>query len=195
MTITNEPGRAPWAPAHAPGASTALDQHSWRVWVTRHPAASSAVAGLIATWAATAASYSFAGVGLPKITWPIADGSVVLPNASSSNEFTAGLFIHMANGLVAAVLFAVLVFPLLGRARSVMANLGRGLLLGLAVGTISAGFMVPYVDNPHTSPGAGLFSTGFGWKLTFAIYLSNLIFGVVFGLLYSPLDRQQLASA
>ena len=47
---------------------------------------------------------------------------------------------------------------------------------------------MPYVYDPHS--GAGLFSTGFGGKLVFAIFLWHWILGFFLGVLHNPLPRR-----
>ena len=59
------------------------------------------------------------------------------------------------------------------------------IFFGLVLATLSAGFLVPYVYFPHA--GAGVFGSGYGWKLVFAIYLWHFIFGVNLGMMYNPL--------
>ena len=165
----------------------------WRVWITKHPIGGAAAAGLMATWFATIFGFWLNGIGLPQLNWPIANGLVVLPKSSPAVQFSAGEFIHGIDGVVFVVFFAMFIFPRLGRSRTPGANMGRALLLAFVLGTLSAGFLVPYVYYPHV--GAGIWSSGFGWKTTFAIYLWHLGFGVNLGLLYNPLAKDDPALA
>jgi len=165
----------------------------WRVWVTKHPIGGAVVAGLIATWIATLFGFWLGGIGLPQLNWPIANGSVVLSKSSAAVQFSAGEFIHGIDGVVFVILFALFLFPVLGRSRSAGANMARALFFSLILACISAAFLVPYVYYPHY--GAGIWSTGFGWKTVFAIYLWHLAFGVNLGLLYNPLRADDPALA
>lgn len=165
----------------------------WRTWITRHPIGGAAVAGVMATWIATIFGFWLNGIGLPQLNWPAANGLVVLPTSSAAVQFSAGEFIHGIDGVVFVVFFAMFIFPRLGRSRTPGANMGRALLLAFVLGTLSAGFLVPYVYYPHV--GAGIWSSGFGWKTTFAIYLWHLGFGVNLGLLYNPLAKDDPALA
>jgi hypothetical protein len=163
----------------------------WRVWITKHPIGGAALAGFMATWIATIFGFWLGGIGLPQLNWPIANGSVVLAKSSAAVQFTAGEFIHGIDGIVFTIIVATFIFPMLGRARTPAANMGRALLFALVLATLSAGFLVPYVYYPHV--GAGIFGSGFGWKVVFAVYVWHLVFGVNLGLLYSPLSADDKA--
>ena len=76
-------------------------------------------------------------------------------------------------------------FPLLGKVVTPAANMAKAIFFGLVLATLSSGFLVPYVYFPHA--GAGIFGSGYGWKLVFAIYLWHFIFGVNLGMMYNPL--------
>jgi hypothetical protein len=168
--------------SHAPASPAVIH---WRVWITKHPVGGAAIAGLIATWFATIIGFWLKGIGLPQLNWPIANGLVVLPKSSAAVQFSAGEFIHGIDGVVFVVFFAIFVFPLLGHSRSPAANMVRALAFALVLACVSAGFLVPYVYYPHA--GAGIWSSGFGWKTVFAIYLWHVAFGVNLGLFYNPL--------
>jgi hypothetical protein len=163
----------------------------WRVWVTKHPIGGAALAGFMATWIATIFGFWLGGIGLPQLNWPIANGAVVLAKSSEAVQFTAGEFIHGIDGIVFTIIVATFIFPMLGRARTPAANMGRALLFAFVLATLSAGFLVPYVYYPHV--GAGIFGSGFGWKVVFAVYVWHLVFGVNLGLLYSPLSADDKA--
>ncbi|HUZ20724.1 MAG TPA: hypothetical protein VMU75_09175 [Acidimicrobiales bacterium] len=179
-----------------PGSTNA--GHAWRVWITRHPIGGALVSGFVATHIATVFGIWFHGIGLPDLDWPLANGAVVDPTGSPIVRFAIGEFIHGFDGLVFTLIFALFIFPLIKGPVTPAMNMARALLFGLALATISAGFLVPYVYFPHA--GAGIFASGYGWKLVFAIYLWHLGFGVNLGMMYNPLpvdhpDVRQQASA
>lgn len=158
----------------------------WRIWVTRHPIAGALLSGFVATHVATIFGYWFPGIGLPQLNWPLVNGAVVLPKSSPVAQFVVGeVFIHGMDGVVFTLIFALMIFPLLTRHVSPLANLAKGLAFGLALATFSVGFMNPYVYFSHE--GAGLFTTGFGWKVVFAVYLWHVVFGVNLGMMYNPM--------
>lgn len=148
------------------------------------------MAGFVATHIATIFGYFFPGIGLPQLNWPIVNGNVVLPKASPVAKFVIGeVFIHGMDGVVFTLIFAIVLFPLLspivGYRVNPMANLAKAVIFAMVLATISVGFLTPYVYAPHS--GAGLFSTGFGWKTVFGIYMWHLAFGVNLGMLYNPI--------
>jgi hypothetical protein len=192
MTTVIDADRGTTAPA-IQSRGTVPPAMTWRVFISRHPIGGAAIAGFMATWIATIFGFWLSGIGLTQLIWPIANGLVVLPKSSAAVQFSAGELIHGVDGVVFTVIFAMFIFPFMGRSRSAGANMGRALVFAMILGTLSAGFLVPYVYYPHL--GAGLFATNYGWKVVFSIYIWHLVFGVNLGLLYSPLkaDNKLLA--
>jgi hypothetical protein len=167
--------------------------HSWRLWVTNHPIGAALLSGFVATHIATLIGYFFGGVGLPQFIWPIVYGRVVLPHASATAQFVVGeVFIHGMDGVVFTLIYAVVLFPLfsklVGYRVNPATNMARAVLFSLILGTISAGFLTPYVYEAGAH--AGVFSTGLGWKVPLAIYLWHLAYGVNLGMMYNPLGAQ-----
>jgi hypothetical protein len=163
---------------------------SWRIWLTRHPIAGALLSGFVATHIATIFGYWFPAIGLPQLNWPIVNGNVVVPGASPVAKFVIGeVFIHGLDGIVFTLIYAIVLFPLLspvvGRRVNPLANMVKALIFCLVLATIAAGFLTPYAYAPHS--GAGIFSTGFGWKTVFAIYLWHVAFGVNLGMMYNPI--------
>jgi hypothetical protein len=190
-TVTEDrPASAPASHSHSHVPPALVH---WRVWLTKHPIAGAALVGTMATWVATIFGFWLGGIGLPQLNWPIANGSVVLPKSSAAVQFSAGEFIHGIDGVVFTMIFVVFIYPLLGKSRTPGANMARGIFFGMVLATLSAGFLVPYVYYPHL--GAGIFGSGFGWKVVFAIYLWHFVFGVNLGMLYNPLKADDPALA
>jgi len=164
---------------------------SWRIWVTRHPIAAALLSGFAATHVATIIGYFLPGIGLPELNWPVVNGNIVVPHASAAVKFVIGeLFIHGMDGVVFTLIYAVVIFPMLsplfGYKVTPITNMAKAIIFGMVLATISAGFLTPYVYAPHS--GAGIFSTGFGWKTPFAIYMWHLAFAVNLGMLYNPIS-------
>lgn len=183
MTATDL-GVAGTPPRIEPGVSVVDIVGTWRAWVTRHWLASSLIAGAVATHLATVFGIWFHGIGLPDLNWPLANGAVIFPEGSQVVQYVGGGVQHYGDGLIFAMLFALLVHPRIPLPNTEIGNVAKAILYSLVLGTISAGFLVPYVYFPRA--GAGIFSTGFGWKLVFAIYLWHLIWGFFLGTLYNP---------
>lgn len=163
---------------------------TYRIWVTRHPIAGALLGGFVAVHIATIFGYFMGGIGLPQLNWPLVNGNVILPKASDPVKFVMGeVFIHGLDGVMFTLIYAIALFPfltLLMRGNlSATANMAKGVIFGVLLATISIGFLTPYVYAPHS--GAGLFTTGFGWKLMLGIYLFHVAFGANVGLMYNPI--------
>jgi hypothetical protein len=163
----------------------------WRAWVTHHPIASSLLAGAVATQLATVFGIWFRGFGLPTLSWPAVNGAIILPTGSPVAQFAVGELMHTADGIAFALLFALLVHPRIPLPNSTLGNLGKAIIYGTALAIISAAWWVPYVAFPHS--GARVFSTGFGWKLVFGIFLWHWIYGYFLGTIYNPLPADESA--
>jgi hypothetical protein len=176
------------------GASVASDADdvdplmSWRLWTTRHPVGASLIAGAVGTHMATVLGLWFHGIGLPNLNWPATNGAVIFPKGSAVAQFWGGYVVHTLDGLVFGLLFALLVHAKLPLPNTSLGNIAKGILYGTVLAIISSGWMVPYVYAPHS--GANLFSTGFGGKFVFAVFLWHWIFGFFLGVLYNPLPRR-----
>jgi hypothetical protein len=161
----------------------------WRAWVVTHPVASSLLAGGVATQFATVFGIWFKGFGLPTLNWPTVNGVLIIPTASPGAQYFAGWISHFADGVFFALLFALLFHPLIPLRNSILGNIIKAILYGTILAIISAAWFVPYVAYPHS--GAGIFSSGFGWKIVFGIFLWHWIYGYFLGSVYCPLPRQR----
>lgn len=163
----------------------------WRDWVRDHPIAAATIAGAIATQMATIIGYYLIGIGLPAVPWPLFNGILVAPAGEFGGvgSFFAGQSIHMVDGVVFAILFAVLVFGKLPFATTTNGNVQRGLVYGAILAIISAGFLVPYVYVPKQGFGLFSFDGPDGWKLPASILVFHLVWGGFLGMLYNPSRR------
>lgn len=187
-------------------AQAGAPSHRWQDWVNRYPIGSIFVVGVIATQLGTYFGYVFPAVGLPVLPWPlyngilgttIADGfngAVVDGNfAASSDAFFVGHSMHFLNGVIFAVLWAVMFRE--DVSKWVSNNILSGLLYGVIMTIISAGLLVPYAYVPEQGYGLFLFDGPDGWKLPFGILLWHLIYGLFLGLLYNPDRTAQTATS
>jgi hypothetical protein len=174
------------APADARPRPGADALGTWRHWLTRHPVGGALLAGAVATHMATMFGIWFHGIGLPDLNWPAVNGAVIFPKADGVAQYWAGFVAHSLDGLVFALLYALLVHPQLPFRNSNVGNVVKGMLYGTVLAVVSIGFMVPYVYFPHS--GAGVFSTGFGFKLIFAVFLWHWAYGFFLGTVYDPAE-------
>jgi hypothetical protein len=156
----------------------------WRAWVAAHPVGSSLLAGAVATQFATVFGIWFRGFGLPTLNWPVVNGQLIIPGASSGVQYFAGELSHFADGVFFALLFALLFHPLVPLRNTLPGNLIKAIAYGTILAIISASWWVPAVYVPHH---AGFLSTSLGSKLTFGIFLWHWIYGYFLGTVYCPL--------
>jgi hypothetical protein len=159
----------------------------WHRWVDAHPVGGIVLIGVIATQMATYCGYIFPAVGLPAIPWPLYNG---LLNAGaepwgSAGSFFVGQSMHFTNGIVFAILFAVLLHAKL----PVKSSLGKGLVYGVILTIISGGLLIPYAYAPRQGYGLFSFYGPDGWKLPFGVLVWHLIYGYFLGTLYQPKDE------
>jgi hypothetical protein len=169
----------------------------WQQYVDAYPIASIFVVGVIATQLGTYFGYVFPAVGLPVLPWPLYNGILGTTIADgfngavasegfavSSDSFFVGHALHFVNGVIFAVLWAVMFRE--DAARFLKNNIVSGLVYGVIMTIISAGLLVPYAYVPEQGYGFFLFDGPDGWKLPFGILLWHLIYGLFLGLLYNP---------
>jgi hypothetical protein len=166
----------------------------WRAWVATHPIGSSLLAGAVATQFATVFGLWFRGFGLPQLNWPVANGELILglpaTSAPTPAIYIVGELSHFTDGIFFALLFALLFHPLVPLRNTMLGNLIKAMLYGTVLAIISAAWWVPAVYVPHH---AGFLSTGvgYGWKLTFGIFLWHWIYGYFLGTVYCPKPRAE----
>jgi hypothetical protein len=178
-----------------------LDENDrYRHWVYRNPVKAAVLAGIVATQIGTIWGYYAVGIGLPSLPFPNYNGRLFAPasvkadfsNFGNVGSFFVGQSIHFVNGVVFAILFALIAYKSLPAIFPKMKSVQKGLVFGITQTIVSLGFLFPYVYAPKA--GFGFFSFGknaFGnnpdnWKLPFAVLLWHLIYGAVLGLLYNP---------
>jgi hypothetical protein len=187
-------------------ASAARGQPSvrWQRWVDDRPILSLVLVGIIATQLGTYFGYVFPAIGLPELPWPLFNGDLAAPATTlnesgefvwgTSDQFFVGQSLHFINGIVFAILYGVLVRPLIGWTKTVGGNIRMGLLYGVVMTIISAGLLVPYAYVPDQGYGLFVFYGPDGWKLPAGILLWHLIYGLFLGLLYQPKDEVEAAT-
>jgi len=106
----------------------------------------------------------------------------------TTGSFFVGQSLHFVNGIVFAILYAVLALPTMPFRNTHGGNVARGLLYGVVMTIISIGLLVPYAYVPKQGYGFFSFSGPDGWKLPAAVLLWHLIYGFFLGTLYQLRD-------
>lgn len=158
----------------------------WYDWVDGHRVGAAALVGLIATQLGTYFGYVFPAFGLPTLPWPLYNGLLATPaeKFGTTGSFFAGQSLHYVNGIVFAILYAVLALPLMRFRNTHGGNVLSGLLYSLVLTIISLGLLVPYAYVPKQGYGLFAFYGPDGWKLPAAVLLWHLIYGFFLGTLY-----------
>jgi hypothetical protein len=158
----------------------------WYDWVDGHRVAAAALVGLIATQLGTYFGYVFPAFGLPTLPWPLYNGLLAVPaeEFGTTGSYFAGNSLHYVNGIVFAILYAVLALPIMPFRNTHNGNVARGVLYSVVLTVISLGILVPYAYVPKQGYGFFAFSGPDGWKLPFAVLLWHLIYGFFLGTLF-----------
>ena len=162
----------------------------WQRWHGEHPVLGPALAGFIAVQMATIVGYYLRGIGLPQVPWPLFNGALFAPAGEfgSPASFFVGQSIHMVDGVIFAILFAVVFRSRIPLPNTNMGNIGKGVLYSTGMAIISAGFLVPYVYAPKSGYGFFSFETDDGWKLPASILIFHFVYGYFLGLFCSSDD-------
>jgi len=171
---------------------------------------SAAIAGFIATMVATVSGLWFPGVKLPQFDFNTLNGRLALnlagiPLADPAQIFILGGIIHMIDGVIWAVIFGLVIHPVLGalvkglRPMTPTVNLMKGVIWGGALWIISSALWMPLLIGTLLTPtlagfgltcGVGPFLTCFGPYGVQALWTNlfwHMIWGVNLGLLFSPM--------
>lgn len=175
-------------------ASVSVDARWWRAFVTRHRLLGALVAGLIATQVATVTGYWYHGLRLVDLDWPAFNGVLLLPKSDANAQFWAGTAYHYADGVVFALIFVILLRPLMrfAFASSTLTNISKALVFGVGLAILSAAWWVPGL---FPALDAGTFSANLGAKTVFGIFLWHLVYGFNLGAVYNPLTPEELTEA
>ncbi len=158
---------------------------------------------------ATVTGLWFPGVKLPQFDFNTLNGRLALGDLSfpaSSTTFIVGGIIHMTDGIIWALIFGLIISPVLGvvikplRPMTPTVNLVKGIIWGGALWIISSAlwmpllivaFLGPTLTGPFGLPcGVGPFLTCFGPYGVQALFTNlfwHMIWGVNLGLLFNPM--------
>jgi len=158
----------------------------WYDWVDVHRVGAAALVGVIATQLGTYFGYVFPAIGLPTLPWPLYNGLLATPveEFGTTGSFFSGQSLHYVNGIVFAILYAVLALPMMRFRNTHGGNVASGLLYSVVLTVISLGVLVPYAYVPKQGYGFFAFYGPDGWKLPAAVLLWHLIYGFFLGTLF-----------
>ena len=171
-------------------SASANPYYSIRAIATRHKISTAVVAGVVSTHLATIWGFWLHGIGLPDLDFNSLNGQEVLPKASPTTQFFTGAVAHYTTGICFALIFAFVIHVFLPWRNTIVGNVTKALLWGLVLAIGSVTFMLPRVYYPHGH--LGFFSHNLGFKMVFAVFVWHAIYGLVLGLIYSPLPDDEV---
>jgi hypothetical protein len=157
----------------------------WPQYVNRHRLIGGLVAGFAAIHIADMIGYWMPGIGLPKLDFAYFNGYILMPKAAASTQWFEGQFFHTFNGIVFALGYALIVFPLLGKTLTTGRNVARGIGMGMVLATLSCLWWIP-TQFPDLH--AGFMALNLGWKLVLGVYLWHLAWSLALGFFFNPQD-------
>jgi hypothetical protein len=157
----------------------------WPQYVNTHRLIGGLVAGFAALHIADMIGYWLPGIGLPKLDFAYFNGTILMPDAPATTQWFEGHIFHTFNGMVFALGYALIVFPLLGKTLTTARNVGRGIGMGMVLATLSCLWWIPY-NFPELH--AGFMSLNLGWKLVLGVYLWHLAWSLALGFFFNPQD-------
>jgi hypothetical protein len=180
------------APVSASRRSLGIGAGWWYNWVDRNRVIGIILVGLIATQLATYFGYVFPAIGLPTLPWPLFNGVLGAPATEygTVGSFFVGQNLHFVNGIVFAILYAVLALPFMPFKNTKSGNILSGLLYSVILSIISVGLLVPYAYVPKQGYGLFLFDGPDTWKLPLGILVWHLIYGFLLGALFVTRPRE-----
>ena len=119
---------------------------SWRAGVSRQRIAYGLLAAFVATHMATVSGYWYKIIGIPTLGWPQFNGILLLVHpcgadgcgASATQQFWAGSVYHFLTGICFGLIYVFLIHPLLPLRNTFFGNIGKGLIWGAVLATLSA---------------------------------------------------------
>jgi hypothetical protein len=168
--------------------------NTWRAEVTNRRLAYALLAAFVATHMATVSGYWYKIIGIPVLGWPQFNGILLLGHpgakATATQEFWAGSVYHFLTGICYGLIFVFLIHPLIPIKNTLMGNIGKGVIWGGILATLSALLWVPR-NFPEFDP--GFFTNNLGWRTVLGIYVWHAVYGVTLGAFYNPLPEDRTA--
>ncbi|MFD2082848.1 hypothetical protein SAMN05421678_11860 [Actinopolymorpha cephalotaxi] len=157
----------------------------WPQYVNNHRLVGGLVAGFAALHIADMIGYWLPGVGLPKLDFAFFNGSLLMPKVPGAPQWFEGHIFHTLNGLVFALGYALLIFPLMGKTLTTARNVARGVAMGMTLATLSCLWWIP---TQFPALHAGFMSHNLGWNLVLAVYVWHLAWSLAIGFFFNPQD-------
>ena len=164
----------------------------WRAKVNNQRLTYGLLAAVVATHMATVSGYWYKIIGIPVLGWPGFNGILLLGHtgtgATGTQQFWAGTVYHYGTGICYGLIFVFLVHPLLPFRNTFVGNIGKALIWGGVLATLSALLWVP---RNFTEFDPGFFTNNLGWKTVIGIYIWHTVYGFHLGAFFNPLPEDE----
>lgn len=171
----------------------------WRQYVARHKLRVAIIGGLVATHVTTNLGMWYHGIfGLPDLNFNYLNGLLVFGNSAQAETGMQdpvmltlfGGVVHYAQGVSFSLLYAFAIFPMIPIASTLVGNIVKAVIWGVALATLSSVWWInlfPNLFGPGTN--AGIFFSNAGadmWKWLVAVYLWHIVYGFTLGSFFNP---------
>ncbi|MGW6901563.1 hypothetical protein ACWGF2_34030 [Streptomyces sp. NPDC054919] len=163
--------------------------HVWRDWSTRHRLLAAMLGGLVAVHISSLAGFWMGGFGLTRLDYNTANGTVLLPGGSPTQQFVIGGMSHYADGVFFAVLFALALSPVIPLQATRLGNITKSLILGTVLALLAIFVTAPFVFGPARGVHDPLAGVHAGWNYILSVFIFHWLYGLHIGLIYNPYDR------
>ncbi|MFJ9031021.1 hypothetical protein ACIRQP_21315 [Streptomyces sp. NPDC102274] len=163
--------------------------HVWREWSTRHRLLAAMLGGLVAVHISSLVGFWMGGFGLTRLDYNTANGTVLLPGGTPTQQFVIGGLSHYADGVFFAVLFALALSPVMPLPATRLGNIGKSLILGTVLALLAIFVTAPFVFGPASGVHDSLAGVHAGWNSMLSVFIFHWLYGLHIGLIYNPYDQ------
>lgn len=177
--------------SHDRHSRVARDQviHVWRDWSTQHRLLAAMLGGIVAVHISSLVGFWMGGFGLTRLDYNTANGTVLLPGGSLTQQFVVGGVSHYADGVFFAVLFALALSPVMPLRATRLGNIAKSLIFGTVLALLAIFVTAPFVFGPAKGVHDPLAGVHAGWNYILSVFVFHWLYGLHVGLIYNPYDR------
>ncbi|MEV6007838.1 DUF6789 family protein [Streptomyces sp. NPDC051976] len=169
--------------------------HAWRTWSTEHRVLAAALGGFVAVHVSSLLGFWLGGFGLTRLDYNTANGIVLLPHGTPTQQFVVGALSHYIDGVVFAVLFALGLSPLLPLPGTRLGNIVKALTFATVLALLSIFVTAPFVFGPARGVHDALGGLHAGPNYIVSVLIFHWMYGLHLGVIYNPFDAPRAKPA
>lgn len=169
--------------------------HAWRTWSTQHRVLAASLGGFVAVHISSLLGFWMGGFGLTRLDYNTANGMVLLPHGTPTQQFIVGAFSHYIDGVVFAVLFALGLSPLLPLPATRVGNIVKSLIFGTVLALLAIFVTAPFVFGPARGVHDALAGLHAGPNYIISVLIFHWLYGLHVGIVYNPVDAAHAEGA